>query len=669
MVMENTGRHWQPAKAVGELRLQHMTGMPCFRLLHINCVSVNISRVRNAMLIVAVLANLSWIPFAKAHPSDLLFDPENKIISLTLSPDGSKALVNQFTKRRISFHVIQVPAGRKYDVNLLPYARAKWLPDGSSVFSVGRSARIFVVDIEKNSRREIIIPSHIKTPRRVETFPTVETPYFNIRSLRQNNGLYRCDPRPGIPTEERCVLFADGKMNLGGAHKVVYRSDGRVAARLRKISSGESVFEGLQVDNSWRPLFSIEPDAGFLMFGGVQKNNKIWALSNRNRERISLVEVDVRTGDENLFYQNELLDLNYVFLKKYNATHVRPVLAEYNPGYKFVRYFDDNFRILAEKLLGQHESGAQIKVLSAALYTRKFAVEITSRLVRQGIYILDTKENKITELRLSRWPVQMSDIVPVIIKGFDGGDLHAYFYPATEKPNAKSMILALHGGPWARYYRGFDEFHQSFPLRGHNLLLLNYRGSVGYNRTYQKMAYGKILEYAKRDALSAVQWAYSNGYAEKGRIFVLGDSFGGYLALNSMMENPDVFAGGVVINPITDSKAFWSGEWKNPTKRALWKKFFGTKLEFSDGKFSLFSPVDRYNDITKPLLVFSGKRDRRVSQYHSRKMVDAMQAAGKEVQIIEYKNAGHNICLDWNLCKKMTMSISQFLNQTLNKRK
>lgn len=658
-------------ETAGEQRLWHMAGAPCFRFLHIDCISADISRVRGVVLVVAMLANLSWTPFAKAEPSSSLFYGNDKIRSLALSPDGSKALVNRFTRKGISFHVINVPAGRehrKYDVSLLrPYARAKWLPDSSSVIAVDRSERVFVVDIEGNSRREIIIPSDIKIPRRIEVYPTIEHPYFVVRSLRQDNGLYRCDPRPGIPTEERCTLFADGKMNLDGAYSVLYRRGGRVAARLRRIASGASVLESLQADNSWRRVLLVEPDEALLLFGVVQKNNKIWALSNRNRKRISLVEIDIRTGEESLFYQDKFFDLNHVLLIR-EGDHARPVLVEYNPGYKSVKYFDENFRILAQKLLSHHKSGSQIRVLSGAWEAQKFAVEITNRSVRQGIYILDTKENTIKNIFLNWWPVEVSDIVPITIKGFDGSALHAYFYPATGKPKQASMILALHGGPWLRYFRAFEEFHQSFPLNGHNLLLLNYRGSVGYSRAYQEVAYGRILEYARKDALSAVQWAYSNGHAEKGRVFVLGDSFGGYLALNSMAEDPDVFAGGVVINTVTDSKAFWSAEWKNPTQRYLWMKYFGTELKFSDEGFSLFSPVDRYNDITKPLLVFSGKRDRRVPQYHSRKMVDVMQAAGKEVQLIQYKNAGHTMasCRSQRLCESMTRSIVQFLDRTLS---
>ena len=79
------------------------------------------------------------------------------------------------------------------------------------------------------------------------------------------------------------------------------------------------------------------------------------------------------------------------------------------------------------------------------------------------------------------------------------------------------------------------------------------------------------------------------------------------------------------------------------------------------------SPLFRAEQINKPLIIFQGANDARVTQLESDQMVTAMQAAGKDVKYILFPNEGHSLT-HWQNVLVFIRTVEDFLAKHLGGR-
>src|SRR5207245_8523796 len=87
------------------------------------------------------------------------------------------------------------------------------------------------------------------------------------------------------------------------------------------------------------------------------------------------------------------------------------------------------------------------------------------------------------------------------------------------------MVLLVHGGPWARDIWALSATHQWLANRGYAVLSVNFRGSIGFGKSFINAA---NLEWGGRmndDIIDAVDWAIARGVADPTRVAISG---GGY---------------------------------------------------------------------------------------------------------------------------------------------
>lgn len=111
-------------------------------------------------------------------------------------------------------------------------------------------------------------------------------------------------------------------------------------------------------------------------------------------------------------------------------------------------------------------------------------------------------------------------------------DLHVTLYRPTN-PHYRSLegdlpptLVQVHGGPTARAVPGFNIFHQYFTTRGFAVLDVDYGGSSGYGKEYQKRLYGAWGEVDVKDTISAVEKLSELGLIDGKRVAIRGSSAG-----------------------------------------------------------------------------------------------------------------------------------------------
>ena len=136
------------------------------------------------------------------------------------------------------------------------------------------------------------------------------------------------------------------------------------------------------------------------------------------------------------------------------------------------------------------------------------------------------------------------------------------------------MVLLVHGGPWARDGYGFDAEHQWLANRGWAVLSVNFRGSTGFGKAFVNAG---DLEWGRKmhdDLLDAVDWAVKQGIADRGRIAIMGGSYGGYATLAGLAFTPEVFCCGVdIVGPsnletlLATIPPYWAAFFENLARR------------------------------------------------------------------------------------------------------
>ena len=242
-------------------------------------------------------------------------------------------------------------------------------------------------------------------------------------------------------------------------------------------------------------------------------------------------------------------------------------------------------------------------------------------------------------------------MIPAVISSRDGLNLVSYYTLPIGSDRDEDgrpeeplpVVLYVHGGPWARDVWDYNPAHQWLANRGYAVLSVNFRGSTGFGRDFVNR--GNLEWGAKMhdDLIDAVDWAVAEGIADPDRVAIMGGSYGGYATLAGLTFTPEVFACGVdIVGPSNLTSLI-------ETIPPYWQpqiELFATRMgdhRTEEGRRLLFerSPINRVENIARPLLIAQGANDPRVSQNESDQIVAAMQEKGIPVTYVLYPDEGH----------------------------
>jgi len=141
----------------------------------------------------------------------------------------------------------------------------------------------------------------------------------------------------------------------------------------------------------------------------------------------------------------------------------------------------------------------------------------------------------------------------------DGAMVRAHVYKPANYRKGGPAVLFVHGAGylqnvdrlWSYYAREYM-FHHLLMERGYLVADVDYRGSAGYGRDWRTAIYrhmgGKDLD----DNIDAARWMASQYGADPKRLGIYGGSYGGFITLMAMFTEPDVFAAGAALRPVTN---------------------------------------------------------------------------------------------------------------------
>jgi dipeptidyl aminopeptidase/acylaminoacyl peptidase len=460
--------------------------------------------------------------------------------------------------------------------------------------------------------------------------------------------VYEYDVRTG----RRTLLFR----NPGRFGDFVVDQDNVVRLAIRRLPSGDQELWALR--GAPRKLLTIPfADTLTTWVKTFDADGKSFLMvSSVGRDKAALVRVDAETGAATVLGADPKADVDDVWLDP----------ASEAPEAFAAEYLTKTWTPLTA------EAGADIAYLTS-VFAQDFEVVSRTRdnskwiVVQEGptdparSYLYDRKAKTLLKVfnqrpNLEDRPLQAMH--PVEIAARDGLILPSYLtLPAGSgaggdlRPGRPApLVLSVHGGPWDRDYYGLSPEHQWLANRGYAVLSVNFRGSTGFGKAFANAGDREWGAKMESDLLDAADWAVRQGIAARGKIAILGGSYGGYAVLAGLAFHPEAFACGVdVVGPsnletlLSSVPAYWKayydefamrvGDPRTPEGRALLHER---------------SPLFRADAIAKPLLIAHGANDPRVRRAESDRIVAAMKARGLKVVYLLYPDEGHGFARPQN---------------------
>ncbi|MCI4333501.1 MAG: alpha/beta fold hydrolase [Thermoplasmata archaeon] len=205
---------------------------------------------------------------------------------------------------------------------------------------------------------------------------------------------------------------------------------------------------------------------------------------------------------------------------------------------------------------------------------------------------------------------------------------------------AKGTIIEVHGGPESQARPSLNRFRQFLVTEGWRVVAPNVRGSLGYGRSFVHLDDVRKRMDSVRDLRDLVGHLVARGHAEKGRVAVMGGSYGGFMVLSALSTYPELFGAGVDIVGIANFVTFL--EETGPWRRAVREAEYG-RLDVDREFLTSISPIHHAEKITAPLLVIHGRNDPRVPAREAEQMVATMKSLGRTVELLMFEDEGHGI--------------------------
>jgi dipeptidyl aminopeptidase/acylaminoacyl peptidase len=223
---------------------------------------------------------------------------------------------------------------------------------------------------------------------------------------------------------------------------------------------------------------------------------------------------------------------------------------------------------------------------------------------------------------------------------FDGLDLPAFLaLPEGQPPvGGWPALVWVHGGPASQALPNWRPDLQLILSLGIAVLVPNVRGSTGYGRAYAALDDREKRPDSVRDLAAAHAWLAGQERFDTKRIAIMGQSYGGWMVLSAVTEQPDLWALGIDYYGIARWKTFFerTGPWRIGHRAAE----YGDPVDDAALLESL-SPLHKADQIICPMLVAQGMTDPRVPPHESQQIVDALRHRNVPVEYITFSDEGH----------------------------
>ncbi|WP_316817083.1 S9 family peptidase [Pedobacter nyackensis] len=544
-------------------------------------------------------------------PVDDFFKSQNRV-GYRLSPDGKKLsyLKSEGASRNIYIEDIESGKGKSIThfkgINIVFYF---WVSSNELIYykevdAGTNQSDMYIIDKEGKNERQLV--RNEKSRLRIIEDQLTDDKYLLVSSNRRDStvfDVYRLNVRNG-----NMEMAAKNPGNI-----ISWRTDSEGKLRLAVSSDGVNstiLYRATEREPFKKVLTSNFKDTFTPVAFSHSEPNIIYAISDINRDKTALVEVDCNTGKEvkNLFC-NDTLNITEA---QYSRKKQKMSFVVYETWKKEKYFLDDSVRKVYEnldKLLPKTET----RIFDRDEAENVFILRSFTDRNPGSYYLYFTNTGKLKKLgdfNSSIDEKEMCEMKQVSYRSRDGLLIHGYLtLPLNQKAENLPVVVVPHDGPVSRNLWGYNPEVQFLANRGYAVFQVNYRGSSGYGKNFVAAGFKEWGGKIQDDIDDGVKWLISRKIADPKRVALCGTGFGGYIALNGLCSSKNMYACAIsnsgVINLFTYLKSIPS--YQQPILQ-MYYEIIGNPLTDID-KMRQVSPLFQTDKINAPVLLAQNIKD------------------------------------------------------------
>lgn len=243
-----------------------------------------------------------------------------------------------------------------------------------------------------------------------------------------------------------------------------------------------------------------------------------------------------------------------------------------------------------------------------------------------------------------------------------GGPTGVLLAPAKDDKKAKNLFIWMHGGPMRQIAKGhhpylsyavYDELLEKLAEGGNYVYKLDYTGSTGYGAAFKNGLKMKVGDTEIKDVKNAIAAIKKDKKIDN--VYLIGNSYGGYMAFRGIVDMPTTVDGAVSIAGVSD----WYGLISDIPTSPFKEVFNGVPDSHNlDAYFkaSVFTGMDKLTKDHKVLVVW-GENDATVPVNQSKKYLEYAKTQKATVDSLMFPDEDHILRKRSNLdklCNKVT---------------
>jgi len=612
-----------------------------------------------------------------AFDAAVAFGARQDVTDLTLSPDGNNvAFIVPVDRTGTSVKTLSLAPGAKSKValyasgkpdhirqcnwvsndrlvcqifwigphpDLLPFWRLVAVnADGSNLKYLGKPKGYYTFGIEFSGDDVIDwLPEQEGIVLMSRVFLPDATPASRIASNKVGLAVERVDTRTLAssiiqqPLPDASYFISDGHGTLRIMAESVHGSGGYESGQLRYSFRRKG-------SDQWQPLcfYNAVDRTGFRPVA-VDRDLDVAYGFRKKDGRFALYTLSLDgAARETFIYGRDDVDLDRLIRV---GRHQRVVGVSYATDYRRTKYIDTSIEKLQESIARALPARTRtgIRIVDSSVDESRFLIHSSADVDAGVYYLFDRPARKLQTFLVDRALLEGVTLAiqkPIDYPAKDGVNIPGYLTlpPGRAAKNLPAIVMP-HGGPSARDQWGFDWLPQYFAAQGYAVLQPNFRGSSGYGDDWFQDKGFKSWQIAIGDVLDAGLWLVSEGIADPDRIAIVGWSYGGYAALQSVVVDSTLFKAAIAIAPVTDLPAL-TEDYRRTTGYFQVRDFIGQGPHVREG-----SPAENAARIKVPVLMFHGTEDINVRIYQSQMMDRALSAAGVKHELITFDGLDHQL--------------------------
>jgi dipeptidyl-peptidase-4 len=273
------------------------------------------------------------------------------------------------------------------------------------------------------------------------------------------------------------------------------------------------------------------------------------------------------------------------------------------------------------------------------------------------------KGKKIKELMRDIDPLKDYDLGEMsmgTLENEDGTELYYRLIKPADFDSTKKypVFYYVYGGPHAQlvtdsWRGGASMFMQLMAQKGYVVFTMDNRGTPNRGFAFENAIHRKLGKNEVADQLVGVDYLLSLPYVDENRMGIQGWSFGGFMTINMILEEPGLFKAAVAGGPVIDWKYY---------EIMYGERYMDMPSENPEGykSSSLLEKADKLQD---HLLIIHGAVDPTVVWQNSLSFIQKEIELGNQVDYFIYPRSEHNVrgIHRAHLLEKMYLYLNQYL--------